>query len=250
VWIYDPDLSAFSKVTTVGTVASVAWSADGSRVVYVATMEGRGAEVWSQPLAGGLAADRLFSGAVAAVISPDGRTLAVTAVDNRSVDVLRVPLDSSGTAQPLIVNPDNRASNDHMPVLSPDGRWVALVSDVSGRRAVYACSFPGCSSRVQISESGGTEPVWSGDGTRVYYRTGAALMAARVALTPGVRLLGRETLVAAFNATGHGWYSNYDVAADGTRILAIEPVVRDYQLVVSPNWITEFRRKLAENRGR
>ena len=246
VWIYDPQLSTFSKVTNVGTVTSVEWSADGSRLVYAASGQGQTGDVWSQPVAGGSAAERLFGEPYvtpAAALAPDGRSLAVVSIGN-SIDVVRVPLDSARGVRPYAATP----ANEEYPRFSPDGRWVALASDESGRTEVYVRSFPDPSARIQVSVAGGGEPVWSADGTRLYYRSGNALLAARVALSPTFRLIGRDTVLTGISAITGAFSSDYDVSRDGRRILAIEPQANDYRLVISPNWITEFRRRVAESR--
>jgi eukaryotic-like serine/threonine-protein kinase len=246
VWIYDPALSTFSKLTDVGSVTSVEWSADGSRVIYAATGQGQSGDVWSQPVAGGSAAERLFGEPYVtpvAALSPDGRSLLVVSVTT-SVDLVRVPLDSTRTARPYAATPANEGFGH----FSPDGRWVAMESDETGRGEVYVRSFPDPSARIQVSVAGGEEPVWSADGTRIYYRAGNALIAARVALAPAFRLIGRDTVMRGFSPIAGTFSSDYDVSRDGKRILAIAPQSNDFQLVVSPNWITEFRRRVAESR--
>ena len=123
---------------------------------------------------------------------------------------------------------------------------MALTSTESGTPEVYVRSYPDPSSRIQVSVGGGFEPVWSPDGRRLLYRSGQALMSARVALEPEFRLLGRDTVMAAMPGNGNFFSGTYAVTRDGKRILAIAPDRDDFQLVVSPFWITELRRRLAE----
>jgi Tol biopolymer transport system component/tRNA A-37 threonylcarbamoyl transferase component Bud32 len=248
VWIYDPALSTFSKLTSAGTVTSAEWSADGSRVVFAAASQEQSGAVWSQPASGGSPAEKLFEQPLispTAVESPDGASLLVASI-SVAFDVFRVPLDSARVARPYLAT----AANEVEARFAPDGRWVALRSDESGRSEVYVRSFPDPSARIQISVAGGFDPVWSRDGRRLYYRAGTALLAARVALAPTFRLLGRDTLLSGVSFLSRGFSSAYDVSRDGKRILAIMPQANTFQLVVSPNWITEFRRRVAESRGR
>ncbi len=248
VWIYDPRLSTFSKLTNMGTVTSVDWSADGSRVVFCAGGEEQTGGVWSEPASGGSPAVKLFEQPYitpAAVLSPDGTSLLMVAIPSSYEDLYRVALDSARVAKPYIA----ATSNEVAPRFSPDGRWVALVSDESGRNEVYVRSYPDPSARIQVSVAGGEEPVWSRDGTRVYYRTGTVVLAARVAIEPSFRLLGRDTVLSGVPFALGAFSSRYDVARDG-RLLAIVAQTNDFQLVVSPNWLTEFRRRVAESRGR
>jgi serine/threonine-protein kinase len=248
VWIYDIALSTFSRLTSMETVTSVEWTADGSRVVFTAGGENMRGAVWWQLASGGSPAEKLFEQPFLtphATLSPDGRSLLVNSLQESSWNIRRVPLDSERVARDYATT----RANEGGPAFSPDGRWVALQSDESGRSEVYVRSFPDPSSRIQISAGGGNEPAWSRDGTRLYYRAGSALLAARVAFSPTFTVLGRDTVQAdAPFVASLFWGANYQVSRDGRRILAILSDADDYQLVVSPNWITELRRRIAESR--
>ncbi|MDO8502678.1 MAG: serine/threonine-protein kinase [Gemmatimonadaceae bacterium] len=96
-----------------------------------------------------------------------------------------------------------------------------------------------------FSAGGGGEPAWSADGTRIFYRFGDVIMSAKLATTPSLRVLSRDTAVtqAGSMATG-GPVSNYDVAKDG-RFLGLVSNKDDYQLIVVPNWLPELEQRLA-----
>jgi eukaryotic-like serine/threonine-protein kinase len=246
VWIWDATLSTFSRLTTVGTVLSVTWTHDGSSVVYVAGDSATQYAVWSQPVTGGLAPRRLFSGPEEinnATLSPDGESLVVQA-SRRSWDLLRVPLDSGAVARPYVAT----RFDEWLPQFSPDGKWVAYRSNETGQPEVYVRSFPDPSKEIQISVGQGTGPLWSASGNRLYYLSTvghAAVLEARVSLSPTFRILGRDTVVslAGLPAAFAG------VSPDGTRVLGVERVSSGYRLVVSPNWITELETRLAASDG-
>jgi hypothetical protein len=124
---------------------------------------------------------------------------------------------------------------------------VALVSDESGRDEVYVRSYPDPSSRIQISVAGGAEPVWSRDGSRLYYRSGSQVLVAKVSLSPSITLLARDTALSNASFVGGYFSGSYQPTRDGRRILAIQSDRDDFQLVLSPNWITELRRRVAES---
>ena len=73
----------------------------------------------------------------------------------------------SATPKPLVATPaaEERAH------LSSDGKWLAYTSDESGRREIYAMSFPDSASRRQITNGGGDHPIYSPDGKSLYYRS-------------------------------------------------------------------------------
>jgi serine/threonine-protein kinase len=133
-------------------------------------------------------------------------------------------------------------ANEMNPRFSPDGKWVAFLSDESGRSEVYVRSFPDPTSRVQISAEGAQEIVWSDDGKTIYYRSGSALLTATVEPSP-FRVVRRDTLLTTQMPTATIGAS-YDVARDG-RILTLFSNRDNFELVVSPNWITEFRQRIA-----
>ncbi|MCG6988709.1 MAG: hypothetical protein LJF06_11080, partial [Gemmatimonadetes bacterium] len=247
VWIWDAALSTFSRLTTVGTVSSVSWTRDGSSVVYVASDSASQATVWSRPVTGGSAPRKLFAAPdiiAQAVPSPDGTSL-VLQVFRNSWDLMHVPLDSTNVVQPYAATRFNEA----FPQFSPDGKWVAYSSDETGQVEVYVRSFPDPSKKIQISTGRGALPRWSADGSRLYYLNTAgsrpALLEARVRLSPTLRLLGRDTVMSVADLTG----PTYGISPDGTRVLAVKPVSSGYRLVVSPNWGTELRERLAASGG-
>ena len=82
-----------------------------------------------------------------------------------------------------------------MPVLSPDGRFLAYTSNESGRFEVYVQSFPGPGGKWQISTAGGGEPHWRADGKELYYRAPDQKVMA-VEIRAGRRLCGRRPAAA------------------------------------------------------
>jgi Tol biopolymer transport system component len=140
------------------------------------------------------------------------------------------------------------SSNSLSPRFSPDGHWVALASDESGRFEIYARSFPDAGARVQISAGGGTSPVWSADGTRIFYYSGSTLMSARLATSPSLRVIARDTAIAQAEISLAGGYAaNYSVAKDG-RFLGLHASHDDFQLVIVANWLAELKSRLYGNK--
>ena len=132
-------------------------------------------------------------------------------VGNRDIGVM----SADGDLSPLIAT----AFSERSPRVSPDGRWLAYLSDESGRDEVYLQAYPGGGRRTAISINGGREPVWSRDGRELFFWTldEGALMVVRVGQEPGLTVTAPERLfVGAYqrNEPGIG-IANYDVAEDG-----------------------------------
>jgi len=87
--------------------------------------------------------------------------------DRTTMDVMIANRDSGGPPTPYAATP----FREHSPAISPDGRWLAYLSDESGRQEVYVSAFPVPAGRVIVSIGGGAEPAWSDDGRTLYYRT-------------------------------------------------------------------------------
>jgi Tol biopolymer transport system component len=83
-------------------------------------------------------------------------------------DLWLLPMTGELTPVPYLQTP---FSETHAR-FSPDGRWVAYVSDESGRPEIYVQSFPATGGKWQVSTGGGDQPQWRGDGKELYYVAG------------------------------------------------------------------------------
>ncbi len=145
-------------------------------------------------------------------------------------------------AQPLLDGP----FNEHA-VFSPDGHWIAFVTDESGRDEVYVQPYPGPGRKWAISTAGGREPVWSRDGRELFFRNGEQMLVVDVefgeSFAPGqprVLFEGPYELSPLPNQF-------YDVAPDGERFVMIQRVDNPpTEIRVVLNAIDEIRRRWAE----
>jgi Tol biopolymer transport system component len=128
---------------------------------------------------------------------------------------------------------------------SPDGRWVAFVTNESGRPEVFVQSFPGGQARTQISPSGGTEVRWSGDGNEIFYvGPDGKMMAVSIAFggpSPSVKLpvpLFQTHLATGTNVLGNK--PQYAVSRDGRFLLNTAIESASAPIVVSVNWMKKL----------
>ena len=147
---------------------------------------------------------------------PDASTLITVAnsVDSGS-DLAWVRGAGKGPIEPLLAS----RFNEEFPAVSPDGRWLAFVSNQSGQNQVYVRSLTGAGDQVQVSVSGGTEPGWSRDGRELFYRTGAGLgsqfIVASVGVSPVLEVKARRTLFPVADMVTATPHRNWDVSPEG-----------------------------------
>ena len=132
-----------------------------------------------------------------------------------------------------------------MPRFSPDGKWLAYVSNESGSPEVFARPFPGPGGRTQISAGGGTEPVWAPDGKRLFYLSGNDLKAANVTAGATLAVGTRERVLTADVAPG-GIHANYHVAKDGRHFLMVHNAGGSTDLTIVLHWLDSVRQRLRQ----
>ncbi|HZJ01699.1 MAG TPA: hypothetical protein VFD22_13645, partial [Gemmatimonadaceae bacterium] len=112
---------------------------------------------------------------------------------------------------------------------------------------IFVQPFPGPGGRVQVSSRGGEEPVWSRDGSRIFYRDGRNIVAATIRATPEFEVTGRQELFPDVFVKRNLPHANYDVSPDGSSFLFLRET-SDKEAVVIYNWLPEVRSHLKESR--
>jgi serine/threonine-protein kinase len=244
IWIYDLVSKTFTRLSGVEGASVPVWSPDGKKLYYVGLDDRQLFGIWTQSADGSDSPQKLLTtkgptGGVA--ISPDGKSLLALVYLANSWNLYSIEIANPKELQPFAAGQGNEVS----PKFSPDGKWVALDTDESGRSEVVVRSWPNPTVKLQVSAGGGSQPAWSANGSAVYYRSGAALIAARLTTVPSLRVLARDTVLASIGGTlSGGLTTGYDLARDG-RVVARVNSTDDYQLVAVPNWRKELEQKLA-----
>jgi serine/threonine-protein kinase len=197
--------------------------------------------VFTQAAAGGAAPARLFSselGQVPMVLLDGGRVIVRQEFDLMLFD------PGSDRLVPLVATPAQEVTA----ALSPNGRWLAYGSDESGRQEIYVRPFPDVNAgRWLVSTAGGVQPVWSRDGTELFYFQGGELVAVRVAGGP-TWSAGAPTVVvkSGYRSGNVAAAATYDVSRDGARFLMSRRAAggpepeRTIQVVL--NWFEDLTR--------
>ncbi len=254
IWIYDLLRDTLTRLTFEGLNSFPVWTPDGKRVAYRSQRAGSYNILW-RPADGSGAEEQLTTaGQIStfpASFSPDGRTLAYYMSSQKTgYDLWVLPLQGERKPQPFLQTPFNERSSR----LSPDGHWLAYVSDESGRYEVYVRPFPGPGGKWQISTEGAEEVSWSPKGTELFFRTGEQrekMMVLDIQTQPSF-IPGKPRLLfeGAYgsNAVTGGWSADYSIAPDGQQFLMLKPKEQRQnaltQINVVQNWFEELKRRV------
>ena len=246
IWVKRLPTGPFSRITF-GDTASFRpyWTGDGRSLIYIRDNGGGSGQPYISRADGTGRAERLLHSKLSfgqGFESADGSWLVLRRALNEpgAGDILAAKRGDT-TLVPLLTS----SATESGPSLSPDGRWLAYVSDESGAPEVYVRPFPDVASgRWQVSLSGGTLPVWRRDGRELFYINGRQEMAS-VDVTAGATLSVGEPR-ALFPASAYNLGTSagaYDVTPDGRRFIMVRPLVgpSETELVLVQNWFEELR---------
>jgi hypothetical protein len=246
IFVYDLSTGTNSRLTHEGMSSRAIWTPDGGRIVFL-WCEVSGYNLFSQPYDGSSPMERLttskydqYPGSWAS----DGQTLALVEDHLDRGDDIALLETSSGRVRPFL----NSQFNESYPEVSPDGRWVAYVSDESARNEVYVRPFPGPGMKYQVSSQGGIQPLWARNGRQLFYRQEDQVWAVDVR-TDGGFSTGKPRLL--FERPGYspGYpIRSYDLSQDGQRFLMVKQEQRKpapvTELTLVQNWFEELKRLL------
>ena len=176
VWILDLARGSQSRLTFEGDSTDPVWTPDGKTILFASTRSQFSFNIFSMPADGRGEARPMSTNDTAtfpSFVSPDGKNLLFI----KGLDTIGyLPLEGDGNPTILFDTP----YGELFPTVSLDGRWLAYVSDESGRQQVYVRDFPDLEGKWQVSSEGGTEPLWSPRGGELFYRNGNKMMVVSV----------------------------------------------------------------------
>ena len=192
VWIVDLKREVSRRFTFAGGSAPC-WSPDGTRIVYSRLLDGL-LGLFSKPADGEENEDLLYKSQahdIATDWSRDGKVILGTSYDvtlKKQYDLFALPMTGEKNARALLETPFAEREGR----FSPDGRWIAYLSDESGVDGVYVMPYPGPGGKYQIAgDAAAARPYWAADGRAVYYqRRDASLMMAEVTPKGGALEVG------------------------------------------------------------
>jgi Tol biopolymer transport system component len=175
VVVRDLERGVDTRVPLDATNAYPVWHPDGTEIVFVTARKGPW-DIYRFKVGGASEPEVLIEGIpdqVPVGWSPDGRFLLwdESGTGTRALDVL-------GDPTPKTILPDVSGL-----AISPDSRWVAFDTTISGRSEVQVRRFPDGDRDYRVSIDGGGSPLWSRDGRELFFRRGDAVLAAAIRVT-------------------------------------------------------------------
>jgi serine/threonine protein kinase len=245
VWVYDLERDTLTKASFGGDDYQPRWSPDGKMFAYNSSKSGH-MQVYVKRGIGQGSEEMVTDG-------PEDKALCDWTLDGREVifgrqnentgwDLYAAPIQGDHKPRPLVEAPFNQTGAR----VSPDGKWLAYISDESGQPEVFVQAINDPSTRTQVSRETGTEPRWARSGNELLYRSKNRVMSVKFA--PGGTLSPGKSAV--LFEDKREW-SGYDVARDG-RLVVIreaEDKGKGTQINVVPNWFEELKRRVTTGKN-
>jgi eukaryotic-like serine/threonine-protein kinase len=217
IWVLDIGRGVRTRLTF-GPVQNTypIWSPDGKWIAYVSDRNGHAN--LCRKLADGSGAEEMLRTDTMLMTptdwSRDGKYIIFDRGAMGGQEVWALPLEGEHKAFMVVSHPNSGNGRGH---LSPDGKWLAYMSDESGSMQAYVVGFGGSQGKWQVSVNSGGQPEWSKDGKELYYLDQTYnLYAVPVKEVAGALQFGTaETLVSNWSAP----QVSYNVSPDGKKIL-------------------------------
>ena len=250
VYVIDMQRGVKARLTfSTGSDSSVSWSPDGKMLVYDSLVGGASKpNVLKMRSANGNGTEQTVAREDATLMlpsfSPDGKSLLYLRQNGPTGSSVFARPISGGGPPVQVIAPASPQSNISFYRVSPDGRWIAYVSDESGVNEIYVAPFSGGAGKWQVSSGSAAMPAWRGDSKELFFFSAPdnTVTAAEVSATGADFAVDSiKPLFKLTNSASTGIV--FDVAPDGQRVLVnTSPVQTAVPFNLILNWPAELKK--------
>jgi serine/threonine-protein kinase len=248
LWVWDLQRRTAMRLTSSHSDFFPVWTPDGRRLIWASGRAGA-MNVYTAPADGTGQVQRLTDSPMPQrpmSITPDGKAV-VLEVDRPGRGQALTLLDLETRVESPLVETAFAANGE----ISPDGQWLAYDSSENGRSDIFVRPFPDVEAgKWQISNNGGTTPLWARNGRELLYRASdGGIMSVQVDTTQRRFRAGPpSTLIAGGRYIVADWVRQFDVTRDGKRLLMVKDAggLTDTErgFVLVQHWAEELKRLL------
>jgi len=250
LYAYELERNIITQLTSESDTNYPIWSPDGKMLAFTSSWKGGGGfkTIHFISIDGSKDVDEVYNSdfpIYPASWSPDGMWIAFYEINPNSQRDIWVLSLKDRTAKPIIAT----KNNERAPMFSPDGSFIAYVSNDTGRDEIYVQPFPTTGAKWQVSHDGGREPYWDPNGDKLFYRIGNKMMSLEIESGPSFNW-EKAQIVFEGNFFSHLNYTTYSKTPDGDRFMMSKPkgdlVVRQINVVL--NWFEVLKRLVPTGR--
>ena len=240
IWLHDLEHGTRTR-TAFGPAddANATWAPDGKRIAYFSCCDGPSSLFLKELTDPGKGQNPLSSGFNAPWDwSSDAKFILYSENDpNTNRDIWVLPVGTDQKPYPLL----STQFNEGYAQFSPDGKWVAYLSNETGSDELYVARFDNPLNRRRISQAGARQPRWSRDGKELFYLTGDGRLMA-IPLKSGDQLqMGQAIALFKLDSIVN---DSYDVDISGQRFVVIttDRLGRATPFTLVLNWPSELKK--------
>ncbi len=196
------------------------WAPDSERVVFLVSGESPDS-LWTRRADGSGEAQRLVEGRAPEGMTSNGKQLAfITRTGNRDYGISMLDISS----QKVTVLVDQPNSEQHSSRIAPDGRWIAYSSNETGRQEVWVEPLPQTGQRHRVTQNGGRHPLWSPDGSALFFDQDGQMFRMDITLAAGAAKAGEPKGLPIRGFQQGDLRRQFDLTPDGRHFVMLFPL--------------------------